>query len=377
MPRTKFDPKNELIPIGQYDRIISNDIEEAMGIPPMPPQPKFNRPVTPKENFKMALEGKTPYWIPFGGWMMNDMRLFRPRTYPDNVACRVLWDAEPCPEWPGKIIRSSWFDLDWEFSPIAGGSTVHPGNPKVPDISKWEDYVSMPTLDGIDFKRSGEINKAYLGTDLFNQLGLTTGLWERLMSLMDVDNAAIAMIDDDQKEGVHRLFDQYTDLLIEFIQKTAEYTNLDCVLIHDDMGHQQSSFFSLDTCREMLVPYYKRITDAVHKLDLYFELHCCGKAQGLVPAMIEAGIDLWCPQNMNDYEMLTRTYKDDPIMFGLREPDYPLDADRETIRKATRVFVDKFKDYRVAINYAAFADGTNFLSAAYEFSRTAYQDAED
>jgi hypothetical protein len=348
-----------------------------MGVPELPPQPQFYRPVSPKENFKMALEGKTPYWIPVGGWFMCDIQLFRPRLNPDNFATRNIFDAEPFPEYIKTKLTSSWFDLEWEFNEVAGGATVHPGNPKVPDIEKWEDYVSIPNLDELDFKKSGEINKEYLSTDLLNQLCIVTGLWERLMALMDVDYAAMALIDDDQKVGVHRLFDKTTDMLIEYIRRVNEtHNNLDCVLIHDDWGHQQAAFFSLDTCREMLVPYYKRITDAVHEMGMYFELHCCGKAQALVPAMLEAGVDLWCPQNMNDYEMLTRTYKDDRIVFGLNQPDYPLDADRETIRKATKEWVDKFKDYKVAINYIAFASPIDFLMAAYEYSRIAYQDAD-
>ncbi len=373
MTRIKFDPK-ELVPVGHYPKSTSKALE-YMGRPKTPPQPKFDKPVSPRENFKMLLQGQTPYWIPFGGWVFCDLNLFRPRLNPDNYATRLIWDGEEFPEYTTNKINSSWFDLEWEFSEVAGGATVHPGNPKVPDIEKWEEYISLPDLDAMDFKTCGENNKEYLNTDLYNQLGILTGFWERLMSLMDVDGAAIAMIDEDEKVGVHRLFDQLTDLYIGYIRRMNEYHQLDGVLIHDDWGHQHSTFFSIDTCREMLVPYYKRVIDVVHELGLTFELHSCGKNQTLVPAMLEAGIDMWNPQSMNDYEFLTRTYKDENIIFGLKAPDEIIPTtDRETCRKAAKEWVEKFKDYRVAVNCSGIP--FDFVMAVYEYSRIAYEDAE-
>ena len=344
-----------------------------MGKPELPPEPIFPFPVSPKENFKMALDGKTPYWIPRAGWAFCDVHLFRPRLNPDNVVTRLIFDDEKFPEYETNKMISSWFDLEWEYSEVAGGSTVHPGNPKVPDIEKWEEYVSVPSLEEMDFKRCGQINKDYLNTDKLNQLGILSGYWERLMSLMDVEGAAIAMIDEDQKEGVHRLFEELTDLYIGYIQKIKAYNDIDCVLIHDDWGHQHSTFFSIDTCREMLVQYYKRVSDEIHKLGMYFELHSCGKNQTLVPAMIEAGVDLWCPQSMNDYDMLAQTYKDEPIMFGFLEPVLPEGADTEQIRQIAREWVDKYKDCRVAQSFRAAPP--EFSAAIYEFSRIAYQNA--
>jgi hypothetical protein len=38
-----------------------------------------------------------------------------------------------------------------------------------------------------------------LAGDKFNQLGIQCGLVERLMSLMDADKAAIALIEEEQK----------------------------------------------------------------------------------------------------------------------------------------------------------------------------------
>lgn len=376
MARPKFDTK-ELETIGFYPE-VKTDIVKLKGIKDTTSDYIYNRPISTKDNFKLTLTGNKPYWIPRSGWRGCDINIFRPRMHPDNYATRIIYDAEEPPEYTSNKIISSWFDLEWEFSEVAGGATVHPGNPKVPNAANWEKFVSVPDPDELDYQRCAEINRQFLKVDKLNELGLLSGFWERLMALMDVDNAAIAMIDEDEKEGVHRLFERLTDLYIAYIRNMkTHFDDLDCVLIHDDWGHQHSTFFSIDTCREMLVPYYKRVLDVIHDLGMVFHLHSCGKNQTFVPAMLEAGVDMWCPQDMNDYEMLTQTYKDHPIVFALIEPIIPEGTDKEEIRRIAKEWVDTYKDCRVAtfINSAAPAL-PEFASAIYEFSRKAYEDLD-
>lgn len=369
MSRPVFEQK-EMEVVGMYPG-VQMDTFANLGLPSIPPHPVLNRPISAKENWKLLFAGKKPYWIPAGGWMFCDINVFRPRMNPDNVACHIIFDGEVMYPYETDKMFSSWFDLEWEFVREAGGATVHPGNPKVKDISEWEKYISIPNLDDLDWDSCKTNNKEFLDVDKANQLGILSGLWERLMSLMDVDNAAIAMIDEDEKEGVKRFFDQYADLLVEYITRMKEIVPIDAVLIHDDWGHQHSTFLSIDTYREMLLPYYKRIINKVHELGMWFELHSCGKNQTLVPVLLEMGVDLWCPQIMNDIEGLLQTYKDAPIAFGVPEPILSKEASEDEIRAAAKAWVDKYKDYRVAQYF--FTAPPSFSQYIYEFSRIAYQ----
>lgn len=206
------------------------------------------------------------------------------------------------------------------------------------------------------------------------QGGLLSGFWERLMSLMDVDHAAIALVDEDQQEGVHRLFDRLADLYVDYIDRLYKNFGIDGFLIHDDWGTQNNPFFSLATCREMIVPYLKRVTDACHDRGIAFELHSCGRVEPLVPALIEAGVDLWCGQTMNDYYRMATTYKDSNLVFGillLPEPEGTTEAE---IREMAKAFVEKYKDYRIAlVNKGA---SPLFFASVYEYSRKAYEGCE-
>ena len=205
MARTAFS-KDEFKVVGTYPGIERFAVSGAQIT--IPESPKFNRPISVRENWKLLLDGKKPYWIPSTGWVFCDQIQFRPRINPDNVVNHQIFDGGPSVDYDTfeKVMHSSWFDLDWEWEYAISGATVRPGNPKIKDINHWEDYVSIPDLDNLDWELYKKENREYLKIDKLTVLGLQMSLWERLMCLMDVDNAAIALVDDDQKEGVHRFF---------------------------------------------------------------------------------------------------------------------------------------------------------------------------
>ena len=78
---------------------------------------------------------------------------------------------------------------------------------------------------------------------------------------MGFEDAAVAIIDEDQQDALKELFDKLSDLYVKLVDKFVEYYNVDGFLIHDDWGTQRAPFFSVDVGREMLVPYMKKVTD--------------------------------------------------------------------------------------------------------------------
>ncbi|WKY43315.1 uroporphyrinogen decarboxylase family protein [Eubacteriaceae bacterium ES2] len=364
--REKFDPK-ELEIIGEYPDYPTHFMPL---LPKAPVQKKYNRPITPKENWQLLFDGKKPYWIPQAGWFNCDVLVFRPRMHPDNMATRLVFDAEDVPAYKSTV-GEGWFGLNWEWVDIAGGASVHPGNPAVTDIEKWEEQVPFPNLDDLDWDDCIKKNQSYTDSDKLVQAGLLSGFWERLMSLMDVENAAMALVDEDEQEGVHRLFDRCADLYVDYIDRLYTHFNISGFLIHDDWGTQNNPFFSLETCREMIVPYLKRVTDACHERGIIFELHSCGRVEPLVPALIEAGVDVWCGQTMNNYEKMAQEYKDAPIIFGVLVEPNPEDKTDDQIIARAKEFVDTFKDGRVAIVNRGVSP--LFMETVYVESRKAFE----
>lgn len=343
-----------------------------MGFPPMPPvEPLFNRPITCKENYKLAVSGEKPYWTPTSGWAYCDVNVYRPRIFPDNVASRIVYDGQEPIEYSDGYEMKGWFDLTWVFVPAAGGATVKPGSPLIEDMNDWEKLIKWPDLDALDWESTAKKDAKYLDTPQMNQLCLLNGFWERLMSLMDVSGAAIALIDEDQTDAVKAFFDKYADFLVDCIGRMKKACpQIDGVLIHDDWGHQNGSFFSLDTVMEMIVPYLRRVTDYVHSQGMIFELHSCGKGQSLVPAYIASGVDVWCPQSINDFDMLTEKYKNEPIWFGAQDVGVPQDTPDEVAAAAAHEWFEKHKDQHAML--ALSAANPVFMGEIYRLSREYY-----
>lgn len=330
--------------------------------------PKYARPITPKENLRLALTGQTPCWIPFAGMGGGDVHNFRPRIHPDSVATHLVIDGGEPITYESNSITSDWYDLIWDFVPSVGGATVRPGSPKVPDITQWEKYISIPNLDNMDWDGCSRDNQEYCNVDKPVELCILSGWWERLISLMDVENAAVALIDEEQQEGVHRFLDQHTKLLIDYVDRMIRILPIDMVLVHDDWGHQNGPFFAPETGAKMIVPYLKRMVDFCHSKGLLFELHCCGRNETNVPNMIAAGVDLWCGQGeLNDYEELSEKYKDANITFGFCPLSFDPDATEEDLREAGRQWVIRHRNHHVALTLRNIPEV--FSNAVYEYSR--------
>ena len=283
----------ELIIVGRYATIDGSEGE-----------PIYNTPITPRENYlRIFREGEKPMWAPVNG----DIVSLLPRIIPDNVARATVTDDKPfVPERDAG--GPDMFGVEWRYIPTARGSMVEPGKPVLEDIEDWKNVIRLPDVDSYDWEDASELLRPLYTSGRANMSTIYTGLFERLISFMDFDGAAVALIDDEQKPYVHEIFDALCGIYDRLMYNLKKYFELDIICVHDDWGSQRAPFFSLDVCREMLLPYLKRLVDTAHKYGMIFNFHSCGRNELLVPAMIEAGVDMWSGQNLNDWELLSEKY---------------------------------------------------------------------
>ena len=329
--------------------------------------PRYNTPITPKENMWKVINREGAVWIPTG----NDVTYVESRINTDHVARAEVMDQGE-PQKDEEKGGPDLFGIEWVFVPVAGGSMVKPGTPFLADANEWYDKVVFPDVDGMDWAGMAELNAPYKGQPRCVGATFQNGLFERLISFMDFEGAAMAMIDEDQQDAIKDLFEKLCGMYENFIAHYQEAIGIDTVMFHDDWGSQRSPFFSLDTCREMLVPYLKRLVDFCHDRGIWFQLHSCGCNELLVPAMIEAGVDYWNGQDMNDKAKLYELYGD-KILLGMPAPVLPQDATDEEIDAAAKAFVDKYaptfneKPFIVA----GFGISPKMTQAIYKHSRIA------
>jgi hypothetical protein len=108
---------------------------------------------------------------------------------------------------------------------------------------------------------------------------------------------------------------------------------------------------------------------------MYFELHCCGKNDMLVDVMAESNIDLWAPQEINDFDLL---YRLTAGRFALVIPfDAPEGLAEDQTKKIAEDIMEKYgknRDMIVAPPMFRRGDPQPVLRHLYCLSREAYKE---
>ncbi len=318
------------IPFNEKELTIVGEKPSFFG----PPTPLYDFPVTFKEAWFAMLRGE-PVWMPMG----LETTYFSTDLIGDNIARGAVSGKRLAPE---EIGGPDMFGIEWVYIPTVGGSIVKPGEPTLKDANDWKEVIRFPDIETWDWEGSAERMKPFFeaNKDVYVQMMLFNGFFERLISFMDFEGAAMAMIDEEQQDALKELLDKIADLYIAIIDKHIQYYPIDGVNMHDDWGAQRAPFFSLDTVREMLVPPMKKVVDFCHSKGMYVDFHSCGMIEMLVPAMIEIGFNTWGGQPMNDYGKLYELYGD-KIAFGVI-PELHENATDEEAAAAAKEFVEKY-----------------------------------
>ena len=88
----------------------------------------------------------------------------------------------------------------------------------------------------------------------------------------------------------------------------------------DDYCSKDGPLFCPEDFQEFVVPYLSKLVDIVHKHNKKFLLHVCGAVRPLLPMIIDAGVDLLEPLQINAAGMepgsLKRDFGKDMCFYG-------------------------------------------------------------
>lgn len=257
--------------------------------------PKYNYPITPKENMLRMLRGEKPLWVPNQQIENNQLQPY------------VMEDAKA-----RNFGGFDWFGIEWEYEPLTKAAMVKPGTRRLSDITNWkEELWPFPDLSKVDWDK--EYKERYEGNitdDRLTYFVIVNGLFERTADLTSFEDAFCYLLEE--PEALTEFYDALVDWLIELIHIAKDKFHADMILFHDDMGTQINTFFSPGTFEELFLPQYKKITKAAHDLGMYICLHSCGCIKKLMPLIIEAGFDAWEGQDSaNDKKAIMDEYGKD------------------------------------------------------------------
>jgi uroporphyrinogen decarboxylase len=131
-------------------------------------------------------------------------------------------------------------------------------------------------------------------------------------------------------EMVHYCLDKLFDLAYEDTRRIYEQIpgQVMVTYVAEDMGGQNGLMFSPAHIHEFLIPRMKRMIDLVHEAGAFVFHHNDGNCRGIVPDMIEAGIDVlnpiqWRAKDM-EREGLKRDFGDKIVFHGAVDNQHTL-----------------------------------------------------
>lgn len=330
-------------------------------------KPMFSTPISASENMARFVSGQQPpVWMPY-----NETRLIEPEIIADNVARAMVFEANATDRKGGPDM----FGVNWIYDPVARGSMVRPGAPCLKDVNDWKNVICFPDVDSWDWEGSAKRNSEYTNCDWPIQTTQFTGFFERLISFMDFENAAISLIDEEKQDAVKELFSALADLYIKILDKCIEHYHVSWYVLHDDWGSQHAPLFSRNAWLEMIAPYVKRIVDHCHKKGVIFEMHSCGHTESMLDLISSIGIDMWRPQTMNDLDQMYQDFGD-KICLGMNV-SFPDDTSEEDQRQLAKGIVKRFNQpgkyvYIGLVPNMRCPNTDAFYATLYEESRKLY-----
>jgi uroporphyrinogen decarboxylase len=187
-------------------------------------------------------------------------------------------------------------------------SSLHFLSHKVNDTSDWETYKHRLSFNPgetarIDsegyFLRTKPYPSWHGAKKIFDTLRATGkyitlwgyGPYENSWRFHGYENCLMDLLTE--PDMMKEMFEKSVNLTIDIISYMIEWDmKPDGLWIAEDLGGTHTTLFSPETYRTCLWPYHKKLGTFLHEHDMHFLMHSCGKIDTLIPAFIEAGLDV-------------------------------------------------------------------------------------
>lgn len=267
--------------------------------------PKFDYPITPKENFYRALRHDNPLWVPLPSLELQELHMSQ--LYTKGPEGKQLGPKFSDPR-PRYSYTDAWGN-SWTHDKDAGGSCMTIGTRICDDILKWEEQIPWPDLHEWNLEETAEayLREKYDPTKPLN-LDIYHGPFQAMADFLGGFAEALeAMFVEPEASAA--LLNRFADWMIWLIDKLSSLYPVDMFTVHDDWGTEKDAFFSPAMMRELLFEPTKRIIDHVHGLGKLYQFHCCGKIDRFLPAFVELGTEsTQIQRRVNDIPEYKRLY---------------------------------------------------------------------
>jgi len=312
--------------------------------------------LTSYERVKMALEHREPDRVPFDlggsavtGINVNCLRRLRKHLgmpekevnmynqviqtglVDDDLVERLKIDIKTVdPEPPAKrsilqkdvYIEDEYYRLVDEFGigwqmPIKGGHFFDLFKYPLKNAETLEDITGYSWPDMADPDRYATLKqradhvvynekKAYMLGRMFS------GMWETAMWMTGYEKFFCDMYLNE--ELIHGIMSRMTEIKMLYWEKALEAVGENILVVSeaDDLGTQDGLICSLELYKKLIWPYHKKLFQFIKKKAksrVYVFFHCDGACSEAIPLLIEAGVDILNPVQVNCKGMDTKVLK--------------------------------------------------------------------
>ena len=178
------------------------------------------------------------------------------------------------------------------------------------------------TVDNLYANTKYALVGSFGGTS-FGDVALVPGPWlKRPKGIRDVAEWYMSTVI--RREHIREIFSRQCEIALKNLERARQAVGNKIAVVFSsgtDFGTQNAPFMSLDSYRDLFLPFHKRVNGWVHKNTGWKTfMHTCGSVEALVPGFIEAEFDILNPVQISAVGMdpaeLKRKYGDKITFWG-------------------------------------------------------------
>lgn len=246
-----------------------------------------------------------------------------------GFAVRAIWEG---PHVRGTFVQQRWFPGesfkpgthfdDWGVGHEPGSDAAHHMTRMLHPLLQARDAADLDAYPFPDWRDqpTAELRQRVEAEHARGNAvcgGMACTIWEMSWYLRGMDRLVADFAED--PDFASDLLDRVTE---RAVRRSAMYARAGCDILQfgDDIGTQSRLMMSPATYRRWLKPRLRRVVDAAKAVnpDIVIFYHSCGHVTGLIPDLIEAGVEVLNPiqPESMDFAALHRQYGNDLSFNG-------------------------------------------------------------
>jgi len=266
--------------------------------------------MTSQERVRRAIARKEPDRVPVldGPWAATVSR-WRKEGLPEDKSPEEYFGydlrgigADLSPRLTVKVLKEDE-ECVTETTPWGGVRRNHKDHSTTPEIvdcpvKKKEDWPRLrkllePSFTRVNWASALRSYQTWREEGRYIFFSAATG-YDLLQGVIRSEQLLAFMADD--PEWISEMVMTVARLVKETLELMHSHgLEFDGLWCYNDMGYRNSSLFSPNMYREIIQPGDKLMWDAAHRLKMQTILHSCGRVSGLIPDLLDSGLDCLQP----------------------------------------------------------------------------------